>query len=171
MARLRAAEESRAYDRLLNPPTDPSHTPQPTAAHAFTSTLSYDTSASEELAVLFEDLNRQMMVVFNILLSIVACAAAIWMAAKWWSTPARLALSMGGGLLVGVAEVVVYFGYVRRLEEARGKEGKVKEVRDVVRTWVVRGEEQEKEQPLLVGATGKEDRGIRARIPKKLDDT
>ncbi|EHK98619.1 hypothetical protein M7I_5560 [Glarea lozoyensis 74030] len=71
--------------------------------------------------------------------SIVACAGGLWVVARWWSTPARLALSMGGSLLVGVAEVVVYLGYVRRVGEAKGKAKGLKEVKEIVNTWVVGG--------------------------------
>ncbi len=50
---------------------------------------------------------------------------------------------MTGSLLVGVAEVVVYSGYIRRVGEAKGKEGKVKEVKEIVKTWVVGGNADE----------------------------
>jgi hypothetical protein len=78
-----------------------------------------------------------MALILNVLLSIVACAGAIWVAARWWNTPARLALSMSGSILVGIAEVVVYSGYIRRVGEAKGKERGVKEVKEIVNTWVV----------------------------------
>lgn len=172
MARLRAAEESRTYNRLLSSPTRSPPFPQPTAAHAFTGTQAYDPPTSEELSVLFKDVNRHIMLIFNILLSIVACAAAVWMVGKWWSTPARLALSMGSGLLVGVAEIVVYSGYLRRLEEAKGKERKVQEVRETIKSWVIGEAKDENEQPVVISATRKEERGeIRARRPKKLMNT
>jgi TMEM199 family protein len=82
-----------------------------------------------------------MALIFNVLVSILACAGAIWMAARWWSTPARFALSFGGSLLVGVAEVVVYAGYIRRVGEAKGKEKGIREFKEVVNTWVVGGDE------------------------------
>lgn len=65
------------------------------------------------------------------------------MVARWWSTPIRLALSMSGSALVGVAEVVVYSGYIRRVGEAKGKERKLKEVKEVVKTWVIGGEDDD----------------------------
>ncbi len=46
-------------------------------------------------------------------------------------------------MLVGVAEVVVYSGYLRRLGEAKKKEAKVKEVKEIVKTWVVGEDEVE----------------------------
>ena len=61
------------------------------------------------------------------------------MAARWWSTPARLALSMSGSMLVGIAEVVVYWGYIRRVRDAKSKAKDLQEVKEVMKTWVVGG--------------------------------
>lgn len=112
--------------------------PANSAARAFASShQNINVSDPDDDGLTYADVDRQMALIFNVLISIVACAAAIWIAAKWWSTPMRLALSMSGSVLVGVAEVVVYSGYLRRVGEAKGKEGKVKEVKEIVNTWVV----------------------------------
>jgi len=101
--------------------------------------------------VTYADIDKQMAVIFNVLISIVACAAAIWMVARWWSTPARLAASMGGAGLVGVAECVVYWGYIRRVGETKREERGRSEVREVVGTWVVGGEEEvRREEEVLI---------------------
>lgn len=157
MARLRREEESRSYDRMTNP-RPPMETfaqlfPASSAAHAFSS--NNQTITSEEDEVTYQDIDRQMALIFNVLISIVCCAAAIWIAARWWSTPTRLALSMSGSLLVGIAEVVVYSGYVRRVSESKGKEKAVKESKIVVNTWVVGGEddntwERSRDEPVLL---------------------
>lgn len=142
MARLRREEEARSYERMTNPPP-PAETfsqryPAASAARAFSSShQNINASDPDDDGVTYADVDRQMALIFNVLISIVACAAAIWIAAKWWSTPARLALSMSGSALVGIAEVVVYSGYIRRVGEAKGKEKKVKEVKEIVNTWVV----------------------------------
>lgn len=149
MARLRREEEARSYERMTNPPppmeTFAQRFPGSSAAHAFSSTYqNINTSDPDDDGTTFADIDRQMALILNVLLSIVACAGAIWVAARWWSTPARLALSMSGSILVGVAEVVVYSGYIRRVGEAKGKEKKVKEIKEIVKTWVV-GAEQDAE--------------------------
>jgi len=152
MARLHREEESRAYERMINPPppheTFSQRFPTASAAYAFSSTAAYETfnSTIEEDDITYTDVNRQITLIFNILLSVVACAGAIWMVARWWNPPARLALSMCGSLLVGIAEVVVYSGYIRRLGEAKQKEGAVKEVKEIVKTWVIGGVEDETEK-------------------------
>jgi hypothetical protein len=142
MARLRREEEERSYERMTNPPppmeTFAQRFPTASAAHAFSSSYqNINTSDPEDDGLTFADVDRQMALILNVLLSIVACAGAIWVAARWWNTPARLALSMSGSILVGIAEVVVYSGYIRRVGEAKGKERGVKEVKEIVNTWVV----------------------------------
>ncbi|KAH0542107.1 hypothetical protein FGG08_003487 [Glutinoglossum americanum] len=93
--------------------------------------------------ITYADVNRQLTLVLNILLSIVACSVAIWLASSSWSTPKRLGLSMGGSGIVGVAEVVVYAGYLRRLKDAKEKVKREVERKEVVKTWVVGGESAE----------------------------
>jgi hypothetical protein len=141
MARLRHEEELRVYERMTKPPppmeTFAQRFPASSAAFAFSS--NQNPTAETEDDVTYADVDRQMALIFNVLISIVACAGGIWVIARWWSTPARLALAMGGSLLVGIAEVVVYSGYVRRVGEAKGKAKGLKEVKEVVNTWVVGG--------------------------------
>lgn len=175
MARLRREEEARSYKRMTEP-APPMETfaerfPLSSSARAFASTNQpINDSDADDGDITYADVDRQLALIFNVLLSIVACAAAIWVAARWWSTPARLAVSFAGSLLVGVAEVVVYGGYIRRLSEARGKERALKEVKEVVRTWVVGaegegGHTKGGEEPVLIE---KEDPdNVKARRRKK----
>lgn len=139
MARLRREEEARSYERMINPPapieTFSQRFPTSSAAYAFSS--SHKIPSSEDDEITYNDINRQITVIFNVLVSIVACAVAIWVAARYRSTPVRLALSMAGSIIVGIAEVVVYGGYIRKLGEAKGDAKKVKEVKEVVKTWVI----------------------------------
>lgn len=170
MARLRRAEEARSYERMTNP-APPMETfaqrfPMSSAAHAFPSRQ----EPEPEDEVTYAEINRQMAMIANVLLSIVACAGAIWVAARWWSTPARLALSMSGSLLVGVAEVVVFGGYIRRVSEAKGKEKGIEEIKEVSRTWVVGAGEDTVEENTehAVVIEGKQDPDvIKARRRKK----
>lgn len=136
MARLREEEETRAYERMMNPPPQWETFSQrfPNASHA---PLFPDVSIPEEDEVTYADINRQMALIINVLVSIIACSVAIWMAASHWSTPTRLGLSMGGSGVVGIAEVVVYAGYIRRVKEAKEKEKKKPEVKEIVQTWVI----------------------------------
>ncbi|TVY55059.1 hypothetical protein LCER1_G004814 [Lachnellula cervina] len=145
MARLRHEEENRAYSRMTQPAppleTFASRFPTTSSANAFA--LNHESASSSEEEVVYADIDRQIALIVNVLVSIVACAGAIWVVARWWSTPIRLALSMSGSALVGVAEVVVYSGYIRRVGEAKGKERKMKEVKEVVKTWVIGGEDDD----------------------------
>ncbi|KAG9232360.1 endoplasmic reticulum-based factor for assembly of V-ATPase-domain-containing protein [Amylocarpus encephaloides] len=171
MARLRREEELCAYERMTNPPppmeTFAQRFPSSSAAHAFSS----DHQSPEDDEVTYADIDRQMALIFNVLISIVACAGAIWVVARWWSTPARLAISMAGSMLVGVAEVVVYSGYIRRVGEAKTKAKDLKEVKEIVRTWVVGGPDEgkeTKEPSLSISKIDPEDNNTRRRKPAML---
>ncbi|KAG8529365.1 uncharacterized protein KY384_006001 [Bacidia gigantensis] len=146
MACLRQEEESRAYERMINP-VRPAETfsqrfPNSHHAHLFP-TSREDIGDSDKVS--YDDINRQMALIINIIISIVACSVAIWLAARHWSTPSRLGLSMGGSGIIGIAEVIVYAGYLRRIQDAKAQAKKEVEVKEIIETWVVGGR-QEKEQ-------------------------
>lgn len=137
MARLRREEEDRAYERMVNPPLPTETFSQrfPNSSHAVLFPAA-QADIGDDDEVSYADINRQMTLIINILISIVACSVAIWLAARHWSTPARLGLSMGGSGMIGIAEVVVYAGYLRRIKEAREKGRKDVEVKEIIKTWV-----------------------------------
>lgn len=144
MARLRREEETQAYERMINPPL-PIETFQQRFPGAASPRLFSPSQADigEDEETTYADINRQMALIINVLVSIVACSVAIWLAARHWSTPSRLGLSMGGSGMVGVAEVAVYAGYIRRLKEAREKGKKQIEIKEIVKTWVIGADDQE----------------------------
>ena len=148
MARLRREEETRAYERMINPPTPAETFAQryPTSSNSKLFSATTQADIDEDDQVTYLDINRQMALIINILISIVACSVAIWLAARHWSTPTRLGLSMGGSGMIGVAEAVVYAGYLRRLKEAREKGKKEIEIKKIIKTWVISSEEQEQSQ-------------------------
>lgn len=145
MARLRREEEERSYQRMLKqqPGTrmDDFSRQFPTAlstAQAFAEVNRPAGKADEgDDDVTYADVHRQLMLILNFVVSILGVAATIWAAARWWSTPARLFVTMTGAIVVGVAEVAVYSGYVWRMGDAKSKQEEQKEVREVVNTWVV----------------------------------
>ena len=151
MARLRREEESRAYERMINPPppieTFTDRFPSDMNAKLFPARTQADIDEDEEFT--YADINRQVTLIINILVSIVACSVAIWIAASHWSTPRRLGLSMGGSGVIGIGEVVVYAGYLRRLRQARRKGQNQVEIKEIIKTWVIGGEEHnEKEEEI-----------------------
>ncbi|KAM5364283.1 hypothetical protein ACJZ2D_011592 [Fusarium nematophilum] len=150
MARLRREEEARAYERLLNPlPNETFHGRFPHAASF--AEVNKPTSAADigDEDVDFNEVHRQVTLIINFLVSIAGVAATLWVVARWWSLPSRLFLTLGGSILVAVAEVAVYSGYVWRMGEARKREGKVREVKEVVESWVV-GKDEEDEKTVLI---------------------
>lgn len=147
MKHLRQEEEARAYERMINPLP-----PRETFADRFASGASpaIFTTTQKEIDedddITYADINRQLALIINILVSIVACSVAIWMASRHWSTPSRLGFSMGGSILVGVGEVVVYTGYIQRMKDAREKSKKEKEVKKIISTWVIGGQAHSDDQ-------------------------
>ena len=165
MARLRREEENRIYERMTSPlPTETFTQRFPNSAHnnPFNTSL---TDAVEEDEISYADINRQMALIINILISIVTCSVALWLVARHWSTPSRLGLSMGGSGMVGIAEVVIYAGYLRRLKEAREKGKKEVELKEIVKTWVIGGDEgiSSADKPRLIESRQSHGENIRMR--------
>lgn len=143
MQRLRQEEEQRQYERMVNPPPQQETFGQrlPHAGRAFdpATSIGQGPDSKEVDEVTFADVNRQMALIINVLVSIIACSVAIWIAARRWSVPQRLGLSMSGSCLVAVAEVAIYLGYIRRVKDAKDKERKVVESKEIVESWILDG--------------------------------
>lgn len=84
-----------------------------------------------------KELKHQITTIFNIALSVVSVSYAIW----YWTkssaamgVSARALLAIWGGLLILVAEVVVYGRYIRKTTEARVTERKKRETKQIVST-------------------------------------
>jgi len=168
MARLRKEEETRAYERMLNPAPAPEiHTHRfPATPNARLDPTAVD-YAEDEDEVTYADVNRQIILIINVLISIVACSVFIWVAARHWSTPKRLGLSMTGSGVVAVAEVVIYGGYVRKVKEAKLKEKKKPEIKKILETWVIDGAgEKEESVSLNSSSADKSDETFRHRKGK-----
>ncbi|KAG8628967.1 hypothetical protein KVT40_002832 [Elsinoe batatas] len=140
MARLREEEEQRAYERMINPPS-----PIETFGHRFPGTKAFGADilkgpvAQEVDDVTFADVNRQITLIINVLVTVIACSVGIWVIAWHWPTPARLGLSLGGSTVIGVAEVAIYFGYIKRVSDAKTKAVQQTESKQIVDTWVIDG--------------------------------
>lgn len=87
-----------------------------------------------------KQLKHQITTIFNVLVSVCSVSYAVW----YWtdssmriSAPARVLLSLFFGLLVLIAEVVVFNGFLSRVEDARRKETTKKEVRKLVSTVTI----------------------------------
>lgn len=84
-----------------------------------------------------KEVKNHITTIFNILLSVASVSYAIW----YWTDTSwkldvsyRVLLSLFFGMLVLVAEVVVYLGYLNKIEEARVAERRKKEIKKVVKT-------------------------------------
>ncbi|CAK7225736.1 hypothetical protein SBRCBS47491_005990 [Sporothrix bragantina] len=132
MARLRREDEARAYERMINRPDA-----YDTSSFAQISRPVYATDTGDD-GVTLSDVNRQVMLIFNFVVTMGGVAYALWMLARWWPTPSRLFLAMGGSIATGIVEYGLYAGYVWHLSEAAKRDAKPpKEIREVVNTWTV----------------------------------
>ncbi|OAA59607.1 ATPase, vacuolar ER assembly factor, Vma12 [Niveomyces insectorum RCEF 264] len=148
MARLRRDEEARAYARMVRP-TDYYATATPAAAAFAQVHAPQHAHDIGDDGVTLADVNRQAMLLLNFLLTMGGVAYALWVLARWWPTPARLFLAMGGSAAVGAAEYGLYAGYVWHLAEAKKKDDQAGPSNNddddnnhegaVVKTWVVVG--------------------------------
>ncbi|KAL9030464.1 MAG: hypothetical protein Q9196_001408 [Gyalolechia fulgens] len=155
MARLRREEENRAYERMINPPLPMESFEQRFPNSSNARLFSGDQAqVDEDDEVTYADINRQMALIVNILVSIVACSIALWLVANRWSAPSRLAFSMGGSILVAVAETVIYAGYLRRVKEARAKGKNQVEIKEIIKTWVIGNEDAHQYRPREVNSKG-----------------
>ncbi|KAJ4375317.1 hypothetical protein N0V83_002403 [Neocucurbitaria cava] len=161
MARLRAQQEAQSYQRMLHPPpTRESFTQRfPHAAQPFSLGA---TAPTDEEEVSYEEVHRQIILIINVIVSIVAVAVFIWVAARHWSVGKRLGLSMGGSGAIAIAEVAVYSGYVRKVKEAKRAEKKKPEIKEIVKSWVF----EKDEGSGVTGFKERADDGVRFRKGK-----
>lgn len=125
MEKLRLQAKENEYQKLINP------------SQQF-ETL-YETKPQSEVSIhqQTKELKSHITTIFNIIISVCSVVYAIW----YWTESSwglkdswRVLLCLFFGVLVLVAEVVVYMGYLNKIDEARIKERSKVEVKKVVRT-------------------------------------
>lgn len=122
LLRLKASEEE--YRQLVKP------------KQQFTSL--YDNEDEDfNPAQAHKEIKSHITTIFNILISVVSVAYAIW----YWTDTSwkikdsyRVLLCLFFGLLTLAAEVVVYMSYLNKIDDAKIKERNKKEVKSVVRS-------------------------------------
>jgi energy-converting hydrogenase Eha subunit C len=120
MARLRREAEEREYDSLVGAPQ--------------TATATVPGSEDDDWRLV----RSQVSMIFNVLLSVLATAAAVWKVAAAWDVAARLGVAFVAAIVVAVAEVALLWGYLSRIEEAGTRErakGEAKGTTGV--SWIV----------------------------------
>ncbi|VBB89835.1 Conserved hypothetical protein [Yarrowia lipolytica] len=125
--------EEADYQQLLVDKSAPEITTRGLNDHLVHSTDLTAPSVSQQT----KELKHQITTIFNIALSVVSVSYAIWYWTKssaGMGVSARALLAIWGGLLILVAEVVVYGRYVRKTTEARVTERKKKESKQIVST-------------------------------------
>lgn len=86
-----------------------------------------------------KEVKSQITTIINILVSVLSVVYAIW----YWTDnyqfnqAYRVLLCLFFGILVLVAEVVVFNSYIRKIDEAKTKEQKKKEVKKIIDTVII----------------------------------
>ncbi|GMG19758.1 unnamed protein product [Ambrosiozyma monospora] len=141
MEKLRIQQQEREYQKLLKG-TDPIS--QLRNGSGFNSvnanTDEYDTLTASQQS---KQLKQQLTTIFNIFISVASVGYAVW----YWSGSSmrlndgvRILLCLFFSLLVLVAEVVMFGGYLKKIDDARIVERKKKEVKHVVETVTFSGD-------------------------------
>lgn len=166
MARLRAEEEARAYERMLHPPPTRESFAQrfPGARSRLPEQFSIGVDEVDEVS--YEEVHRQIILIINVLISIVCVAVFVWVAARHWTVGKRMGLAMGSAIGVAVAEVVVYSGYVRKVQEAKAAEKKKPEIKEIVASWVLDRGQTMGDVSATTTSKEKGDEGVRYRKGK-----
>lgn len=115
------------------------------------------------------DMHRQLTLVINILVSVVACGAAVWLVAggAGWEAGSRVMAGLGAAVVVAVAEVGVYGGFLARITEAGKKEERVKKKEDYMKSRIRNGDHKIDVLPDGGGKStaGEESDSVRRRLP------
>ncbi|CDK29493.1 unnamed protein product [Kuraishia capsulata CBS 1993] len=118
MERLRQRQQELEYQELVK-----------------NSTLSFSLNPGSSPSAVTKELKHQVTTIINILISVVSVGYAVW---YWTGTSMnindayRILLCLFFSILVLIAEVVVFGGYLRKIEEARSVERKKIEVKKVI---------------------------------------
>ncbi|KAG7660718.1 VPH2 [[Candida] subhashii] len=130
MQKLRLQAQEEEYNKLINPTSEYS---------TLYDNSKIDPSSDLTPAQFHKEVKNQITTIVNILISVASVAYAVWYwtGSSWGLQDSyRVLMSLFFGILVLVAEVVVYLGYLNKVEDARIRERNKKEVKNVVRTVV-----------------------------------
>ncbi|KAI0464821.1 hypothetical protein LJB42_000031 [Komagataella kurtzmanii] len=105
------------------------------------SNTSYSDHPEQSISEMHKAIKHQTTTIFNIIVSVLSVAFVAW----YWSEHSkyvnnkvfRTTLTLLLALLVLVAEVVVYNSYLQKINEAKFKEKKKKEIKRVLRSTVI----------------------------------
>lgn len=149
MQRLRSEEKEKEYRKLLKRGTE-SVGVDSIGGYAFMSGPNEEMHRVENVNQTAKEVKHQLTTIVNILITVVSAGYAVW----YWSGSSmglsradsiggnmgiRVMLSLFAAIVVLIAEVVVFGGYLRKVDEARTKGKALEEERSVVQTIVIKG--------------------------------
>ncbi|KAJ4509186.1 hypothetical protein HRR78_006088 [Exophiala dermatitidis] len=114
--------------------------------------------------------------VLNILLSVVMCACAMFYLTRWWGNDGlRVLVSLFSGIIVGVSEVTVYAGYLRKVRLSKHKERAKREKKVFIGEYRGGEEKDSNSESLLPSSAAAEKeeiwgRGVNGGMRRRLRD-
>lgn len=163
MQRLRNEEQEKEYRSLLKKNKESGNTGKHAGTdsignYAFLAQKDEDINKVGRIGDTAKELKHQITTIVNVLITVISVGYAVW----YWSGSSmglsiinngdgfRILLSLFAALIVLIAEVVVFGGYLRKVDDARTKEKKMVENRTIVQTTVIKG----RGKPVKSGSEG-----------------
>jgi uncharacterized membrane protein len=145
MQRLRREQEEREYMNLLNKGNTAQSMNKEAGGIGKYSFLDEEGSVKRGAASEVKEVKHQITTIFNIFITVISAGYAVW----YWSGSSmglvdveqyglRILMSLFVGILVLVAEVVVFGGYLRKIDEAKERERNTVEEKVVIDTVVIK---------------------------------
>ncbi|KGK38380.1 hypothetical protein JL09_g2414 [Pichia kudriavzevii] len=151
MKRLRMQDEEKKYRRYLSR----NESTLPTSVDSIGKYVFIPESErvhSSSAASMAKEVKHQLTTILNVFITCVSSGYAMW----YWSGSSlglasdyaiRMLLSLVVAIIVLIAEVVVFGGYVRKVDEARERERASVERKTVVETVVIKSGESKRQRP------------------------
>jgi uncharacterized membrane protein YidH (DUF202 family) len=149
MARLRSEEQEKEYRKFIAKDRN-SYTGivDSIGSYAFMPDANVDLNKVGNIGEAAKEVKHQLTTIVNVLITVVSVGYAVW----YWSGSSmglngkndatRLLLSIFASIVVLVAEVVVFSGYLRKVDESREKEKNIIESRSIVETVVIQNKKK-----------------------------
>lgn len=131
MAKLRQEEAERQYQSYLNQPEGEDNFVIDTIG-------GYKKSQTQSNAKAIKETNHHLTTIFNILITVGSVFYAVWYwtgSSTYFNDAYRVLLSLFFSVVVLIAEVVVFGGYLRKVEEARKVERSKREVKTIISSY------------------------------------
>ncbi|KAG4302612.1 hypothetical protein PCANB_001228 [Pneumocystis canis] len=79
-------------------------------------------------------IKTQILTIINILISIFSVITAVWLWCKNWIISTRIITALSSGILIAIAEIIIYNQYLSKIKKRREFEKKRHEKKEIINT-------------------------------------